>query len=91
MCSRIYETPYFDFLDRSSVPIFGVEYLSEVAMLNNKSTRKKSALVEAKSPVNLDSMGNAAKPLSLHPLRFERAVSALLKVKPEPKKQKAEE
>jgi hypothetical protein len=26
-----------------------------------------------------------AKPLSLHPLKFEDAVSALLKVKPEPK------
>jgi hypothetical protein len=29
------------------------------------------------------------KPLSLHPLKFEDAVSALLKVKPEPKETKA--
>jgi hypothetical protein len=29
-----------------------------------------------------------AKPLSLHPLKFEEAVSALLKVKPEPKEPK---
>jgi hypothetical protein len=32
--------------------------------------------------------GNAAKPLSLHPLKFEDAVAALLKVKPEPKPEK---
>jgi hypothetical protein len=30
-----------------------------------------------------------AKPLSLHPMKFEDAVSALLKVKPEPKEPKA--
>jgi hypothetical protein len=30
-----------------------------------------------------------AKPLSLHPLKYEDAVSALLKVKPEPKEPKA--
>jgi hypothetical protein len=30
-----------------------------------------------------------AKPLSLHPLNFEDAVSGLLKVKPEPKEPKA--
>jgi hypothetical protein len=30
-----------------------------------------------------------AKPLSLHPLKFKDAVSALLKVKPEPKQPKA--
>jgi hypothetical protein len=30
-----------------------------------------------------------AKPLSLHPLKFDDAVSALLKVKPEPKEPKA--
>jgi hypothetical protein len=30
-------------------------------------------------------MGNASKPISLHPLKFKDAVSALLKVKPEPK------
>ena len=30
-------------------------------------------------------MGNASKPISLRPLKFEAAVSALLKVKPEPK------
>jgi hypothetical protein len=29
------------------------------------------------------------KPLSLHPLKFKDAVSALLKVKPEPKEPKA--
>jgi hypothetical protein len=29
-----------------------------------------------------------AKPLSLHPLKFEDAVSAILKVKPEPKPKK---
>jgi len=33
----------------------------------------------------LETLGNAAKPLSLHPLKFENAVAALLKVKPEPK------
>jgi hypothetical protein len=33
--------------------------------------------------------GNAAKPLSLRPLKFEDAVAALLKVKPEPKMDKS--
>lgn len=32
-----------------------------------------------------------AKPLSLHPLKFEEAVSGLLKVKPEPKEPKIKE
>jgi hypothetical protein len=35
-----------------------------------------------------DSMGYAAKPISLRPLKFDAAVAALLKVKPEPKAQK---
>jgi hypothetical protein len=30
-------------------------------------------------------MANTSKPITLHPLKFEDAVSALLKVKPEPK------
>jgi hypothetical protein len=30
--------------------------------------------------------GNAAKPISFHPLKVEAVVAALLKVKPEPKK-----
>lgn len=34
------------------------------------------------------SMGNAAKPISLYPLKTGAAVAALLKVKPEPKPQK---
>ncbi len=33
-------------------------------------------------------MGNASKPITLNPLKFEEAVSALLKVKPMPKKPK---
>jgi hypothetical protein len=32
--------------------------------------------------------GNAAKPISLHPLKVDAAVAALLKVKPEPKLEK---
>lgn len=36
-------------------------------------------------------MGNAAKPISLHPLKLEDAVSALLKVKPEPKPAKSKD
>jgi hypothetical protein len=35
--------------------------------------------------------GSAAKPLSFHPLKFETAVSALLKVKPPAKAAKAKE
>jgi hypothetical protein len=35
-----------------------------------------------------DAMGNAAKPISLRPLKLETAVAALLKVKPVPKPQK---
>lgn len=31
-------------------------------------------------------MGNASKPISLHPLKFDAAVAALLKVKPQSKK-----
>jgi hypothetical protein len=34
-------------------------------------------------------MGNASKPLTLNPLKFEDAISALLKVKPMPKAPKA--
>ena len=34
-------------------------------------------------------MGNASKPITLHPLKFKDAVSALLKVKPEPQEPKA--
>jgi hypothetical protein len=34
-------------------------------------------------------MGNASKPITFHPIKFKDAVSALLKVKPEPKEPKA--
>jgi hypothetical protein len=34
------------------------------------------------------SMGNAAKPISLYPLKTGAALASLLKVKPEPKPQK---
>jgi hypothetical protein len=34
-------------------------------------------------------MGNASKPITFAPLKFKDAVSALLKVKPEPKQPKA--
>jgi hypothetical protein len=34
-------------------------------------------------------MGNASKPITLHPLKFKEAVSALLKVKNEPKAKKS--
>lgn len=39
---------------------------------------------------NLESneMGNAAKPISLYPLKTGDALAALLKIKPEPKPQK---
>jgi len=40
---------------------------------------------KALSGENLAEMGPASKPLSLHPLKLETAVSALLKVKPMPK------
>jgi hypothetical protein len=39
-----------------------------------------------KSNLELDKHGNAAKPISFHPLKVNEAVAALLKVKPEPKK-----
>jgi hypothetical protein len=39
----------------------------------------------------VEEMGNAAKPISLRPLKFEAAVSALLKVKPEPKPKKVDD
>ncbi len=32
--------------------------------------------------------GNAAKPISFHPLKVDAVVAALLKVKPEPKPEK---
>jgi hypothetical protein len=32
--------------------------------------------------------GNAAKPVSFHPLKMDAVVAALLKVKPEPKPEK---
>jgi len=35
-----------------------------------------------------EEIGPASKPVSLHPLTLEQAVSALLKVKPEPRKAK---
>jgi hypothetical protein len=52
-----------------------------------------SAAHRALSGENLEGspMGNAAKPLSLHPLKFEAAVSSLLKVKPPAKPETAEE
>jgi hypothetical protein len=34
-------------------------------------------------------MGNASKPISLYPMKFKDAVSALLKVKPEPRRPKS--
>jgi hypothetical protein len=40
----------------------------------------------ALSGENLADMGPASKPLSFHTLKLETAVSALLKVKPEPRK-----
>jgi hypothetical protein len=33
-------------------------------------------------------MGNASKPISLHPLKLDEAVAALLKVKPQVKPEK---
>ena len=36
-------------------------------------------------------MPYSGKPISLYPMKFEDAVSALLKVKPEPKKKPAKE
>ncbi len=38
-----------------------------------------------------DSKVTNEKPVSLYPLNFKEAVAALLKVKPNPKKEKAEE
>jgi hypothetical protein len=38
--------------------------------------------------VDFTEHGNAAKPISFHPLKVEDAVAALLKVKPEPKPEK---
>jgi hypothetical protein len=35
-------------------------------------------------------MANTSKPISLHPLKLKDAVSALLKVKPQPKEPEAE-
>jgi hypothetical protein len=47
------------------------------------------AAEKALSGENLaDEHGNAAKPISLYPLKLETAVAALLRVKPEPKPQK---
>jgi hypothetical protein len=48
--------------------------------------RIMQAAERARSGENLAEMGPASKPLSFHPLKLEAAVSALLRVKPEPKK-----
>jgi hypothetical protein len=50
----------------------------------------RQAAKRALSRENLvnDATGNAAKPISLHPLKLDAAMAALLKVKPELKPQK---
>jgi hypothetical protein len=53
-----------------------------------KSKTERSLMRSAEKALsgeNLAEMGPASKPLSLHPLKLETAVSALLKVKPMPK------
>jgi hypothetical protein len=47
----------------------------------------KSEPIPSKEPA-FAKHGNAAKPLSLHPLKVDAVVAALLKVKPEPKPEK---
>ena len=46
-------------------------------MMNKKTMTPKT---------DFDKHGNAAKPISFHPLKVDAVVAALLKVKPEPKK-----
>jgi hypothetical protein len=41
--------------------------------------------IDAKPEID-ERRGNAAKPISFHPLKVDAVVAALLKVKPEPKK-----
>jgi hypothetical protein len=48
-------------------------------MKTESTTMKKSEFAEH---------GNAAKPISFHPLKVDAVVAALLKVKPEPKPEK---
>lgn len=43
---------------------------------------------EKTKKANLAEHGNAAKPISFHPLKVEDVVAALMKVKPEPKPEK---
>jgi hypothetical protein len=47
----------------------------------------KSQSVPSPKP-DLAKHGNAAKPISFHPLKVDAVVAALLKVKPEPKPEK---
>jgi hypothetical protein len=55
-------------------------------------TRYHTHMKHESSPTNKESdftkHGNAAKPISFHPLKVDAVVAALLKVKPEPKPQK---
>ncbi len=51
-------------------------------------THMKSESVPSRLKPDFSKHGNAAKPLSFHPLKVDEALSALLKVKPEPKPEK---
>jgi hypothetical protein len=46
----------------------------------------KSESIPVTKKLDLDKHGNAAKPISFHPLKVDAVVAALLKVKPQPKK-----
>jgi hypothetical protein len=48
----------------------------------------KSESVPSPKKLDFTKHGNAAKPVSFHPLKVDAAVAALLKVKPEPKPEK---
>ena len=68
----------------SSVPLNGRTVRQAVRNLSRKSDGDKHfriPFMAEKTPKRITS----EKPISLHPLKFEDAVSALLKVKPEPK------
>lgn len=52
-----------------------------------KLTQAAQRALSGENLVN-EEMGAASKPISLHPLKYENAVAALLRVKPEPKKAK---
>jgi len=54
--------------------------------MSTKKRKNESVGVLARKDRPSMKIGNASRPISLHPLKLDAAVAALLKVKPEHKK-----